>query len=188
MACGRNGAPVGWLENAVLPVGCPPTDPKSESENVEPVAVDVVALVGAEAAAPGPKLVSDVVSCGTGGLPELPERKEDATLVKVVAGAPVCWGWTCVGLWDGDWFSPAPFASSKSVGARGTGGGDGALGTPNGLREPVWCGLRGFSDGEGFVWVRGVEAGRAGTEDGVVALNVYVGAGAVVLERSGEVG
>lgn len=41
------------------------------------------------------------------------------------------------------------------------------MGTPNGLREPVWCGLRGIGGGEdGFVWVRGVEAGRAGTEKG----------------------
>jgi hypothetical protein len=39
------------------------------------------------------------------------------------------------------------------------------LGTPNGLREPVWCDLRGIGGGEeGFLWVRGVEAGRAGTE------------------------
>lgn len=43
------------------------------------------------------------------------------------------------------------------------------MGTPNGLREPVWCGLRGFSDGEeGFVWVSGVEAGR-GIEGAEVA-------------------
>ena len=45
------------------------------------------------------------------------------------------------------------------------------MGTPNGLREPVWCDLRGIGGGdEAFLWVRGVEAGRAGTEaakDGV---------------------
>ena len=71
------------------------------------------------------------------------------------------------------------------MGARGTGGGDGALGTPNGLREPVWCGLRGFSDGEAELWVRGVEAGRAGIEEdaGVVVLLaiVNVGVGAIGL-------
>lgn len=39
--------------------------------------------------------------------------------------------------------------------------------------------MRGFSDGEdGFVWVRGVEAGRAGVEDTEVALNGDVGVGA----------
>ena len=79
----------------LLPVGCP----NSESEKVEPVVV----LVGVEAAVvPGPEaaVVKDVVSCGTGGLLLL-ERKEDATLAKVVVGAPVCWGWTCVGFWDG---------------------------------------------------------------------------------------
>ena len=63
------------------------------------------------------------------------------------------------------------------------------MGTPNGLREPVWCGLRGFSDGEEvFVWVRGVEAGRAGTGDAEVVLKVDVGMGAVVLERSVKAG
>lgn len=86
MACGRSGEPVGWLENAVLPVGCILTDPKSESEKVDPVVVDV----GVDADDPDPKALNDVVSCGIGGLPELPERNEDATLVKVVAGAPVC--------------------------------------------------------------------------------------------------
>lgn len=49
--------------------------------------------------------------------------------------------------------------------------------------------MRGFIDGEEvFVWVRGVEAGRAGTEDGVVALNAGAGVGAVGLERSVDVG
>jgi len=92
VACGRSGEPVGWLENAVLPVGCPLTDPKSVSEKAEPVVVDVAALVGVETVVPvpGPDVVNDVVSCGTGGLPELPARNEDATLVKVVTGAPVC--------------------------------------------------------------------------------------------------
>ena len=75
---------MGWLENAVLPVGC---DAKSEWEKVEPVVVVVAALVGAEVVVP---VVNDVVSCGTGGLPEPPARNEDATLVKVVASAPVC--------------------------------------------------------------------------------------------------
>ena len=41
VACGRNGAPVGWLDSAVLPVGCPPNELRSESENVDPVAVIV---------------------------------------------------------------------------------------------------------------------------------------------------
>jgi hypothetical protein len=59
------------------------------------------------------------------------------------------------------------------------------LGTPNGLREPVWCALSGCGGGdEGFLWVRGVEAGRAGIEDtGAEALNIDVGAGAIGLER-----
>lgn len=71
---------MGWLENAVLPVGC---EPKSASEKVEPVVEDVAALVGDVE----PKAVDDVVSGGTGGLPV---TNEDATLVKVVTGAPVC--------------------------------------------------------------------------------------------------
>lgn len=77
------------MENPeLLPVGWILADPKSESENVDPVVVDV----GVDADVPDPKALNDVVvSCGNGGLPELlPERKEDATLVKVVAGAPVC--------------------------------------------------------------------------------------------------
>jgi len=83
VVCGRrSGGPVGWLENAVLPVGC---DPKSVSEKVEPVAE----LVGVEAVVV-PGVSDDVVSCGIGGPPELPARNEDATLVNVVAGAPVC--------------------------------------------------------------------------------------------------
>lgn len=45
VACGRNGAPVGWLDNAVLPVGCTPNELRSESEKVDPVAV----VVGVEA-------------------------------------------------------------------------------------------------------------------------------------------
>jgi hypothetical protein len=45
VACGRNGAPVGWLDSAVLPVGCTPSELKSESEKVDPVAV----VVGVEA-------------------------------------------------------------------------------------------------------------------------------------------
>jgi len=39
VVCGRNGAPVGWLDSAVLPVGCPPNELNTESENVDPVAV-----------------------------------------------------------------------------------------------------------------------------------------------------
>jgi hypothetical protein len=72
VVCGRSGE----LENALLllPVGC--CEPKSVSEEkVDPVVVDVVGVEG-------PK---DVV--GTGGLLV---RNEDATLVKVVVGAPVC--------------------------------------------------------------------------------------------------
>lgn len=45
VACGRNGAPVGWLDSAVLPVGCTPNEPRSESEKVDSVAV----VVGVEA-------------------------------------------------------------------------------------------------------------------------------------------
>lgn len=45
VACGRNGAPVGWLDSAVLPVGCTPNELRSESEKVDPVAV----VVGVEA-------------------------------------------------------------------------------------------------------------------------------------------
>lgn len=41
VACWRNGAPVGWLDNAVLPVGCTPNELTSESEKVDPVAVVV---------------------------------------------------------------------------------------------------------------------------------------------------
>lgn len=41
------------------------------------------------------------------------------------------------------------------------------MGTPKGLREPVWWGLRGCGGGEEcFLCVRGVEAGRAGTDPG----------------------
>jgi len=58
VACGRNGAPVGWLESAVLPVGCPPNEPRSESEKVDPVAV----VVGVEALVlDEPKEVNDEV-------------------------------------------------------------------------------------------------------------------------------
>lgn len=52
------------------------------------------------------------------------------------------------------------------------------MGTPNGLREPVWWGLRGCGGGEeSFLWVRGVEAGRAGTgpEADPVRLDVCIG-------------
>jgi hypothetical protein len=62
------------------------------------------------------------------------------------------------------------------------------LGTPNGLREPVWCGLRGGGDEESFVWVRGVEAGRAGTEKGGDAVTVDVRVCIVVLETLVEKG
>ena len=59
------------------------------------------------------------------------------------------------------------------------------MGTPNGLREPVWCGLRGCGGGdEGFLWVRGVDAGRVGMENtGAGALNIDVGIGAFALGR-----
>jgi hypothetical protein len=58
VACGRNGAPVGWLDNAVVPVGCVPNELKSESEKVDPVAV----VVGVEALVLGePKEVNDKV-------------------------------------------------------------------------------------------------------------------------------
>lgn len=57
------------------------------------------------------------------------------------------------------------------------------MGTPNGLREPVWCDLTGIGGGEeGFVWARGVEAGRAG------GVNVDVRAGIVVEGMFGEAG
>lgn len=58
VACGRNGAPVGWLDSAVLPVGCPPKEPRSESEKVDPVAV----VVGVDALVlDEPKEVNDEV-------------------------------------------------------------------------------------------------------------------------------
>ena len=175
VACGRNGAPVGWLDSAVLPVGCPPNELRSESENVDPVAVIVAveALVLDE-----PTGVNDeVVGRGACALPVSPVMNEEATLEKVVVGKPVCWGMTCTELCACCWDCGAAFVSSNSVGARGTGGGDGALGTPNGLREPVWWDLR-VCDGrkEGFVCVSGVEAGRAGgPEVGPVILDVCAG-------------
>jgi hypothetical protein len=46
VACGRNGAPVGWLDSAVLPVGCTPNELKSESEKVDPVGVEALVLDG----------------------------------------------------------------------------------------------------------------------------------------------
>lgn len=49
------------------------------------------------------------------------------------------------------------------------------MGTPNGLREPVWWGLRGCGGGEeGLLCVRGVEAGRAGTNTEAFPLRVDV--------------
>lgn len=48
VVCGRNGAPVGWLDRKVLPVGCPPSELKSRLEEVEPVDVVAVRLVGVE--------------------------------------------------------------------------------------------------------------------------------------------
>ena len=45
VACGRNGTPVSWLDSAMLPMGCPPNELRSESEKVDPVAV----VVGVEA-------------------------------------------------------------------------------------------------------------------------------------------
>jgi hypothetical protein len=58
VACGRNGAPVGWLDIAVVPVGCVPNELKSESEKVDPVAV----VVGVEGLVlDEPKAVNDEV-------------------------------------------------------------------------------------------------------------------------------
>ena len=62
VACGRNGAPVGWLDSAldsaVLPVGCPPSELKSGSEKVDPEAV----VVGVEGLVlDEPKEVNDEV-------------------------------------------------------------------------------------------------------------------------------
>ena len=48
VVCGRNGAPVGWLDRNVLPVGCPPSELKGELEGVEAVDVVVVRLVGVQ--------------------------------------------------------------------------------------------------------------------------------------------
>jgi hypothetical protein len=46
VVCGRSGGmPVGWLDIAVFPVGCPLSELKMESEKVEPVAV-VEAVMG----------------------------------------------------------------------------------------------------------------------------------------------
>jgi hypothetical protein len=63
VVCGRSGAPVGWLDSAVLPVGCPPNEPKSGSDKVDPVVVlAVLRLVGVDVAVLGePKEVSDDV-------------------------------------------------------------------------------------------------------------------------------
>ena len=64
VVCGRSGTPVGWLDSTVLPVGCPPTEPKSESEKVDPVVVVAVRLVGVEVAVLGEPMDvrDDVVS------------------------------------------------------------------------------------------------------------------------------
>ena len=40
----RNGAPVGWLDSAIVPVGCLPNELRSESEKIDPMA----AVVGIE--------------------------------------------------------------------------------------------------------------------------------------------
>lgn len=122
--------------------------------------------------------------------PEPPVMNEDATLVNMVVGSPVAWGLTCTGLCDcWGWGWPMLFANSKSVGARGRGGGDGALGTPKGLREPVWCDLTGIGGGEeGFVLARGVDAGRVGTETGAGGVNGDVKGDIDVLVMSVEVG
>lgn len=98
VACGRNGAPVGWLDNVVVPVGCVPNELKSESEKVDPVAV----VVGVEALIlDEPKEVNgEDVGWGACGLPVPPVMKVEATLEKVVVGKPVCWGLTCTGLCD----------------------------------------------------------------------------------------
>jgi len=64
VVCGRSGTPVSWLDSTVLPVGCPPTEPKSESEKVDPVVVVAVRLVGVEVAVLGEPMDvrDDVVS------------------------------------------------------------------------------------------------------------------------------
>ena len=67
-----------------------------------------------------------------------PVTDEDATLVKVVVGKPVCWGLTCARYCDCGGGRGTPLVSSNNVSAQGSGGGDGVLGTPNGLHEPVW--------------------------------------------------
>jgi hypothetical protein len=82
VVCGRNGAPVGWLDSAVLPVGCPPRELKSGSEKVEPVVV----LVGVEGLKlDEPKEENDgAAGWGACAPPLPPVMNEDATLAKVV--------------------------------------------------------------------------------------------------------
>lgn len=97
VACGRSGAPVGWLDNAVLPVGCPPREPKTEAEKVEPVVDAVVTLVGDAAVGLEPiEVTGDVCTPSPG----LPVTNEDATLAKVVVGNPVGCGLTCTWFCD----------------------------------------------------------------------------------------
>jgi hypothetical protein len=63
------------------------------------------------------------------------------------------------------------------------------LGTPNGFREPVWWDLTGIGGGEEDLFcVRGVEAGRAGTNTGAAPVKVGTCAGIVGLEKIVEVG
>ena len=42
VVCGRSGAPVGWLDSAVLPVGHMLSKLKTDPEKVDPVVVDAV--------------------------------------------------------------------------------------------------------------------------------------------------
>ncbi len=44
VACGRSGVQVGWPDSPVLPMGCHPNEPRSESEKADPVAVVVVGV------------------------------------------------------------------------------------------------------------------------------------------------
>ena len=79
---------VGWPDSAVLPMGCHPNEPRSESEKVDPVAVVVV---GVEVFVLDElkDMNDEVVGCGACVVPVPPVRNEDATLVKVVVGKPV---------------------------------------------------------------------------------------------------
>ena len=103
VVCGRSGAPVGWLDSAVLPVGCTPSEPKTDPEKVDPVVVDaVLGLVGVDVVVLGePKEVSD--NWGACAPPVPPVTNEDATPVNVDIGKPVAWGLTFTGLCVNCW-------------------------------------------------------------------------------------